>query len=56
MAVGLSKCDRIATTRGRIVRAEEVSLPDGNIALIKDSYMYLNLPQATRNLEEAIKK
>ncbi|XP_051931065.1 uncharacterized protein LOC127607055 [Hippocampus zosterae] len=56
MSFGLEKCSRMVTKRGRVVRTEGVSLPEGTIADIEDSYKYLGIPQANGNLELATRK
>ncbi|XP_051929435.1 uncharacterized protein LOC127605701 [Hippocampus zosterae] len=56
MSFGLEKCSRMVTKRGKVVRTEGVSLPEGTIADIEDSYKYLGIPQANGNLELATRK
>ncbi|KAK7930440.1 hypothetical protein WMY93_006835 [Mugilogobius chulae] len=56
MSFGLEKCSRMVTKRGKVIHTEGVSLPDGTIADIEDSYKYLGIPQANGNLEQATRK
>uniref|UniRef100_A0A3B3HW39 Reverse transcriptase domain-containing protein n=1 Tax=Oryzias latipes TaxID=8090 RepID=A0A3B3HW39_ORYLA len=56
MSFGLEKCSRMVTKRGKVVHTEAVSLPEGTIADIEDSYKYLGIPQANGNLEQATRK
>lgn len=56
MSFGLEKCSRMVTKRGKVVHTEGVSLPEGTIADVEDSYKYLGIPQANGNLEEATRK
>ena len=56
MSFGLEKCGRMVTKRGKVVRTEGVSLPEGTIADIEESYKYLGIPQANGNLEEVTRK
>ncbi|XP_051920732.1 uncharacterized protein LOC127600296 isoform X1 [Hippocampus zosterae] len=56
MSFGLEKCSRMVTNRGKVVRTEGVSLPEGTIADIEDSYKYLGIPQANGNLKLATRK
>ncbi|KAF7648095.1 hypothetical protein LDENG_00161940 [Lucifuga dentata] len=42
--------------RGKMVRTEEVELPDGRITDIQDNYNYLGIPQANGNHEEAARR
>lgn len=43
-AIGLEKCSRIVTKKGKVVRTEGTELPEGNIADIEDIYKYLGIP------------
>ncbi|XP_055359272.1 5,10-methenyltetrahydrofolate synthetase (5-formyltetrahydrofolate cyclo-ligase) isoform X2 [Betta splendens] len=56
MSFGLEKCGRMVTKRGKVIHTEGVSLPEGTIADIEDSYKYLGIPQVNGNLEQATKK
>uniref|UniRef100_A0A3B5PPD0 Reverse transcriptase domain-containing protein n=1 Tax=Xiphophorus maculatus TaxID=8083 RepID=A0A3B5PPD0_XIPMA len=56
MSFGLEKCGRLITKRGKVIRTEGVSLPEGTIADIEDSYKYLGIPQANGNLDEVTRK
>lgn len=53
MSFGLEKCGRMVTKKGNIVHKEELSLPEGTRADIKDSYKYLGISQANGNLDVA---
>uniref|UniRef100_A0A3B3HDB2 HAT C-terminal dimerisation domain-containing protein n=1 Tax=Oryzias latipes TaxID=8090 RepID=A0A3B3HDB2_ORYLA len=46
----------MVTKRGKVVHTGGVSLPEGTIADIEDSYKYLGIPQANGNLEQATRK
>uniref|UniRef100_A0A8C7X1T6 methylcrotonoyl-CoA carboxylase n=1 Tax=Oryzias sinensis TaxID=183150 RepID=A0A8C7X1T6_9TELE len=56
MSFGLEKCSRMVTKRGKVVHTGGVSLPEGTIADIEDSYKYLGILQANGNLEQATSK
>ncbi|XP_037837304.1 tetraspanin-33-like [Kryptolebias marmoratus] len=43
---------RIYSKRGKVIHTERISLPEGKIADIEDSYKYLGIPQANGNLDE----
>lgn len=43
----------MVTKRGKVVHTEGVSLAEGTIADMEDSYKYLGIRQANSNLEEA---
>ncbi|KAJ0069080.1 hypothetical protein NL108_017350 [Boleophthalmus pectinirostris] len=47
MSFGLEKCSRMVTKRGKVEHTEGVSLPEGTIADVEDSYKYLGVPQAS---------
>ncbi len=43
--------NQMASKRGKMIRGEEVKLPEGSIADVQDSCKYLGIPQANGNHE-----
>ena len=56
MSFRLEKCGRMVTKRGKVVHMEGITLPEGRIADVEESYKYLGIPQANGNHEEATRQ
>lgn len=50
MSIRLDKCGLMVAKRGNVIWTEGVELPEGRIVEIQDSYKYLGVPQANRNM------
>lgn len=54
MSFRQDKCGRMVIRRGRVVRTEEIVLPEGKITDVKHSYKYLEIPKLDKWRNAAI--
>ena len=54
MTFGLAKCERLIVNRSKVKSSSGISLPEGQIDDIDESYQYLEILQSSGNYDEKV--